>query len=189
MGTRNLTIVVQDKKVKVAQYGQWDGYPSGQGMEIVEFLKAVNLETFKEKVRACQWLNNEEEKALEEEWEGLKTLLPKDYDKQFYKEYPELTRDTAAEILGLIAFGKATKLRNGIEFATDSLFCEWAYVLDLDTDTLEIYKGFNYEPLTEDDRFFYLQNLEKIEENSKKQSMEIPSITPSKLWTQCLSVR
>jgi len=27
MGTRHLTMVIQNKEPKVAQYGQWDGYP------------------------------------------------------------------------------------------------------------------------------------------------------------------
>lgn len=29
------------------------------------------------------------------------------------------------------------------DFLSDSLFCEWAYIINLDTDTLEAYKGFN----------------------------------------------
>jgi hypothetical protein len=28
------------------------------------------------------------------------------------------------------------------EFLADSLFCEWAYIINLDTEILEIYKGF-----------------------------------------------
>lgn len=40
MGTRNLTMVIDRKgEIKVAQYGQWDGYPSGQGATILEFAK------------------------------------------------------------------------------------------------------------------------------------------------------
>lgn len=32
MGTRNPTAVVLDGEYKLAQYGQWDGFPSGQGL-------------------------------------------------------------------------------------------------------------------------------------------------------------
>ena len=39
MGTRHLTCVVKDGDYKVAQYGQWDGYPSGQGIDILTFLR------------------------------------------------------------------------------------------------------------------------------------------------------
>jgi len=46
---------------------------------------------------------------------------------------------------------------SALSFAADSLFCEWCYVLDLDANKIEIYKGFNQEPLSEDERFFFLQ--------------------------------
>ena len=44
MGTRNL-IMVRKKNgdLKVAQYCQWDGYPSGHGVDILTFLKGVNI--------------------------------------------------------------------------------------------------------------------------------------------------
>lgn len=39
MGTRNLTAVYLDGQYKVAQYGQWDGYPEGQGITVLTFLR------------------------------------------------------------------------------------------------------------------------------------------------------
>ena len=44
MGTRNLTMVIDQKgKKKVAQYGQWDGYPSGVGANVLKFLENKEL--------------------------------------------------------------------------------------------------------------------------------------------------
>ena len=47
MGTRNLTMVINQKgEKKVAQYGQWDGYPSGVGVSVLNFLKNILLIDF-----------------------------------------------------------------------------------------------------------------------------------------------
>ena len=50
MGTRNLITVTLNKKKVVAQYGQWDGYPEGQGKTVHEFLSKVNLDKFKKQL-------------------------------------------------------------------------------------------------------------------------------------------
>jgi len=39
MGTRHLICVVKGKEYIVAQYGQWDGYPTGQGIGVLNFFK------------------------------------------------------------------------------------------------------------------------------------------------------
>lgn len=38
---------------------------------------------------------------------------------------------------------KETLIDNDTEFLKDSLLCEWAYIINLDTNELEIYKGMN----------------------------------------------
>ena len=48
-------------------------------------------------------------------------------------------------------------LSNNIEFATDSLFCEYGYLIDLKNNLFEIYKGFNNELLSDNERFKYLE--------------------------------
>lgn len=58
--------------------------------------------------------------------------------------YPCLSRDTSAKILEIVAnatHDKQIAIYESLKFANDGLFCEWAYVNDLDKDTLEIYGG------------------------------------------------
>ena len=49
-------------------------------------------------------------------------------------------------------------LKNSINFAKNSLYCEWAYVIDLDKDIFEVYIGSNLLNLSENERFFFLQD-------------------------------
>ena len=41
MGTRHLVAVIHKDEYKVAQYGQWDGYPSGQGDTVLDCFMGV----------------------------------------------------------------------------------------------------------------------------------------------------
>ena len=78
------------------------------------------------------------------------------------KDHPEYSRDIGADILNLVqSHPEGMKLWDSIEFAADGLFCEWAWVIDLDKRTFEAYEGFGKEPLTESDRFYFLKDLEE----------------------------
>lgn len=157
MGTRNITAVVLDGKYRVAQYGQWDGDPSGQGETVATFIQSADIEKFKKAVSECKFLESQAE--LDAFRGGLN-------DDDLRKKHPQFTRNTAAEILQLIQDGERV-LQNEIEFCKDSLFCEWAYVVNLDTQKVEVYKGFNKTPLKEGDRFYFPEPdrpyIEKVE--------------------------
>lgn len=142
MGTRNLTMVISNGKTKVAQYGQWDGYPSGQGVTALKFLRETNMVEFQKKVNECSFLTEGEFDAID--------------DNNWKETHPQLSRDHGAKILQLVMNG-TNKLKDSSAFAGDSLFCEWGYVVDLDKQTFEVYEGFNHELLTEKDRFFSMQ--------------------------------
>jgi hypothetical protein len=134
MGTRNLTCVVLNNEYKVAQYGQWDGYPSGTGLDILEFLRKNDLNVFKEKVSKIKLHTNEYE-----------------YNENLPIEY---SRNTGGKILDVIINGEIKELYSSLDFANYSLFCEWGYVIDFDKNTFEVYEGFNERILNKSERFY-----------------------------------
>jgi len=157
MGTRNLIAVQLDGEYKVAQYGQWDGYPDGQGVDVLGFLRRTNKKHFIKALKKTRFITDDE---LEQCWQkagksaGENFVSISTYDK-FKKLFPQLSRDTGANVLSIIYASKGTvDLYNSIDFVDDSLFCEWAYVVDLDKNVLEVYEGYNQDPLPKDARFY-----------------------------------
>ena len=158
MGTRNLTAVKINGEYKIAQYGQWDGYPSGQGATAVKFLRSErNRNKLKKALTKVRWVTEQElsdgMKKLGLNEDGWMTM---EEAARWKALFPYLTRDHCAEILEIVATSKDKDipLQNSLSFVADSLFCEWCYVVDFDTNTFEVYKGFNQTPLKKKERFF-----------------------------------
>jgi len=180
MGTRNLICVVRNGEFKVAQYCQWDGYPSGQGSTACHFV-VENLTTpdglkqFIEKIDALQPITHKEIAQL---WNDIGAndsgFVSFGISRLMLEKYPEYHRNTGAKILDLILnrpFGM--KISKALEFAADSLFCEWCYVIDLDTMNFEIYRGFNKEKLPENARFAFL-NEKSEKDNDHRDNIYYP---------------
>lgn len=164
MGARNLTAVYLDGQYKVAQYGQWDGYPEGQGITALTFLRdKMNLELFKEALRNSSYIPSEELTALWKQYGADENgwITMEDSDRMM-EDHPEFSRNTGAGILEMVQnHSEGMKLQDSINFAADGLFCEWAWVIDLDAGTFEGYCGFGQTPLAENDRFYFLRDLEE----------------------------
>jgi len=178
MGTRHLICVVKNGEYKVAQYGQWDGYPDGQGLGILTFLQdSLDRTKFDNKINQLSFATEEE---LKQTWieaganpnEEFVTMEVSDKHK---KLYPEDSRDTGSNILSLVQNSdRKLKLDNSLDFASDSLFCEWAYVIDLDKNTFEVYEGFNKSPLDKTERFYFLQEDNKYAKDHRKEDQYYP---------------
>ena len=158
MGTRHLIAVVKDNEYKVAQYGQWDGYIEGAGRGILEFLKTdFNKILFEKQLLKTSYANDEEIKDM---WIGVgadpnSDMVNMNVSDKFKQLYPENSRDTGVDILRIIQnTSKPLKIENNINFAKDSLFCGYGYVVDLDNNIFEVYMGFNKIPLAKEERFY-----------------------------------
>ena len=132
MGTRNLTIVKNNLgETKIAQYGQWDGYPSYSGIQALNFLRdEYNQTLLNVKLDLVQFVGDEEVDTLYKQYEST------DWEnKDFLNAYPGLHRDTGVDILKVVANSTAPiKSVDNTEFAKDDLFCEGIYEVDFSTN-------------------------------------------------------
>lgn len=141
MGTRHLIAAYQGGVHKIAQYGQWDGYPSGQGFELVKYLKSVDLNVLQYAVSKVKWITPRETAKIEKV-------------KDWPTVYPHLSRDAGAKIFDMVVQAKEPlSLVDSLAFAGDGLFCEWAYVVDFDASSFEVYEGFKKAGTVVEGRF------------------------------------
>lgn len=163
MGTRHLIAVFVDGEYKVAQYGQWDGDPEGQGVGVLEFLRGKSTSELKHRFEKVSWLSEREYKAKLTECgaDPESPMVSFETSEEFNRRFPHLSRNAGSDVLSAVwARSGQIKLQDSLSFAGDSLFREYAYVIDLDASTLEVYQGFNQSPLPPSERFHGLTNLE-----------------------------
>jgi len=158
MGTRHLIMAVIDGQTKLAQYGQWDGYPTGQGKAILEFLNRlfeermdILINNFYPNLRSTRFATDDE---IEQGYiaAGAKpddSFISSEIVERFQQSFPAMNRDLGARVLNMILDTPNLVLKDSTKFAKDGLFCEWAYVLDFDEGHLEVYRGFHKEPAPE----------------------------------------
>lgn len=154
MGTRGVTEVIYNDKLVVSQYGQWDHYPMGQGLTVLNFLRdELNIDKLKANLmlHLTYQASDEELKKIYARYfdeNGMGTMEQSD---KFGKDYPSLTRDTGAGILEVIANAKTTPIPLQLEpqsFKDDRLFCEGVYTINLDDETFTT----RYNRYNDDDR-------------------------------------
>lgn len=155
MGTRNLTVVIKDGNVRVAQYCQWDGYPSGQGVEILSFLRdKYDPVMFEANLAKTRPMTPEDVEKLWEAEGAVNGMASLEVSDSFEKKYPTLHRNMGGTILEYIQNNAGVPLEFTYDFGYNSLFCEWAYVVDLDRRMLEVYGGFQKNPLPKTERWY-----------------------------------
>ena len=94
MGTRHLQIVIDKKgEKKISQYGQWDGNPGRQGIDILTFLKSARLEVYQNNLSKVNEITDKQAKEVDE-------------TPNWTEYYPYLSRDCGSNIHWLILKGE-----------------------------------------------------------------------------------
>lgn len=147
MSTRYLMVVIEDKKPVIAQHGHCDGSPSVNGLKILELLCRDTEQLIKTQLHRCTIL---------EESEYRNFFKNNSLDEEaLEKAHPKFWWSDGADMLEtLLDTDRTAETRNYYDFAYDSIQCEWAYVIDYDKQTFEVYKGWSQKPIRYDERFF-----------------------------------
>lgn len=147
MGTRGLYGIRKNGRDK-ATYNHWDSYPDYLGREVAKFCASRTLEelntlfdnielvdemsqpTEDQKKRCVDagWYDGSVSEQSTDDWYCLLRKLQGNFD--------ELRKFTSGE--------EKIYMNDGISFIRNSLFCEYAYIINLDTGKLEFYVGFQH---------------------------------------------
>jgi hypothetical protein len=144
MGTRGVYGFRLKGEDKVS-YNQYDSYPSGLGQTVVEFIQNTDDKELKRIAKGVVVVSD--------------TAPPL---KRHVRECQELgivdlgvSEQSEGDWYCLVrgAQGEPEYLKKGLRymygdpgFLLDGLYCEWAYIINLDDMVLEVYQGFNKDP-------------------------------------------
>jgi len=119
MGTRGFVGFVVDGIEKIS-YNHSDSYPSWLGVRVLAWLHQQDIATLREQARALELVNEFAKPAGSTE------------------EWYEILHDDQGDLGAMLARGKAV---DSLDFPLNSLHCEWGYLVDLDAEVFEVYKG------------------------------------------------
>ena len=157
MGTRHIIKVIKNGEVKINQYGQWDGYPEGQGERILKFFKnKKRVSSLHKKLDRVRFLDDTRDNDFIEKFDNPQTRTPEMSD--WYDTY--IHRDLGAMILTTVTNSKDKEilLMNSGAYIGD-IWIQWEYEIDLDKNTLKVSSCGMKQSLT-----FQLDNLPKPKE-------------------------
>lgn len=138
MGTRGLTKVISNGETVISQYGQWDHYPSGQGVTALLFVSdPMNIHALKTGLSNVYYPTQDELDEITSKYTNSpEGWMDMDQADRYSEENPSLTRNTGAEILSVVAGSRSPlPIIRDLEFENDELFCEGVYTVDLDNNT------------------------------------------------------
>lgn len=155
MGTRGVIGFRIDDKDKV-MYNHMDSYPGYLGVKILEDIdeiisldvsktvKETRINKLKENVRNIRLIEEEEENLspVDIEWakqHGFANFNVGGKEISWY----QLLRGLQGNLIDCL---KHSVMLDAKDFIKDSLFCEWGYIINLDSLELEVWEGFQTEP-------------------------------------------
>ncbi len=141
MGTRNMVVVIDTNgELKIAQYGQWDGYIEGVGRSLLEILRKKSLmKKFKKNLSKVRFLKYDDPNDAEflKSYNDASPTWSSDPDnrteeqRKWFQTY--ITRDLSEEIIVNIANSNDEEiiLINNYKSGIGDTWVEYSYTVDL----------------------------------------------------------
>lgn len=155
-----LVAIVNNGKIRISKYLTVFGSPSETGIELLDFCQNNNLTLLKDKTAKLEICSDDEYRESIRKLHELRRKSKDSLSNEEEEEYKQLKKinneRTSAMFLNNILSleGNTITAKNDIKYAYDSLRCDWGYLINFDNNKLEVYKGKNFECLTEKDRFY-----------------------------------
>lgn len=154
MGTRGAFGFTKNGVNKIT-YNHFDSYPTGLGFDIIEFIMKNNIEKMNKIFNSITMVKHDDVPTVDQ----LKTL------EEYFGSRIDIRKVKDMEdLIGTNQY--ITDFQKGFPFMLDnenfmgdSLFCEYAYIINLDDNTLEVYYGFNMIP--QNNRFSKFANQDE----------------------------
>lgn len=140
MSTRGTIGFVVNEDLKVT-YNHSDSYPSELGKNMVEFIKSGwDMKSMAERIE----LVDADSTPTPEQISHCKSWTDLDVSSRDNQDWYCLLRGTHGNLRAY--HGDLKYMIDGRDFLADSLFCEYAYLINLHSNKLEFYEGFNKDP-------------------------------------------
>jgi len=152
MGTRGSFGFIINDEVKTS-YNHFDSYPDGQGSTLVENIRDINhlkdgWDILRKNVEKLEMVDEDSKPSPEiineYEEQGMADISVADGTTDSW--YCLLRNAQGGNSITLILDGNIMHMIHDGGFITNSLFCEYAYLVNLDTMCLDFYSGFQKKP-------------------------------------------
>jgi hypothetical protein len=123
-------------------YNHFDSYPSGLGRQVVDFIRRNSDKTIGKLAKSLVVVDRDVNPTeAQKEMCRKAGVVDLSVSNKSENDWYCLLRKTQGDLSSL----KKVPLiiTSGNEFVADSLFCEYAYILNVDEGVLEVYRGFN----------------------------------------------
>ena len=149
MGTRGC-YGFRKNGVDKLNYNQYDSYPDGLGFMMAEFCAGMTVPELNQLYDAIVVKGHNDKPTEDEIRECIKyNLVDLTVSRGSTDDWYCLLRNIQGELMPLwniFKKGGTPYMYDAGNFMRDSLFCEYAYIINLDTNMLEFWEGFQKAP-------------------------------------------